>query len=121
MKNKTVTEIIIVVVLIGLLLLLGDVFHHFMPSMMLVVVLAATVGVFGLFISFVLRETPGDEREQIHRLVAGRVAFLIGTAVVLVGIVVESFSGTPDKWLLIALGVMVTSKIIARIHSDYQQ
>src|SRR3989344_88728 len=88
-------------------------FHVWMPSEAHMALLAAAVATFGAFAVFVLREHAGDEREDRHRSFAGRVAFLSGSAVLLLGIVLQSIAHTLDPWLVTALLVMLLGKTLA--------
>ena len=80
---------------------------------------ALLVVVFAFFASFVWREHAGDERESMHRMFAGRVGFLAGCAMLVAGIVFQSFSHTTDPLLVITLGIMIFAKIGALIYSSY--
>jgi len=86
--------------------------------MMVMSMLAITLGLFGLFASFILRETMIDEREGQHRTLAGRNAFLAGSGVLTLGIVIQGYTHTVDPWLVVALIVMIVVKIGTRIWSD---
>lgn len=117
MKNN-ILEIIVMVCLIALSVLLLNPFGFWMPDMMVIALLACTLGLFGLFASFVLRETGEDEREDQHRALAGRNAFLAGAAVLTVGILVQGHSHAVDPWLVGALSAMIVVKIFTRRWSD---
>ncbi len=80
--------------------------------------LASILALFGLFASFVLRETVIDERDSQHRTLAGRNAFLAGSGVLTVAIVVQGYTHSVDPWIVSALIVMVVVKIGSRIWSD---
>lgn len=117
MKNN-LKEIIVTVALITLAILLLNPFHFWMPDMMVMCMLAITLGLFGVFASFILRETVIDEREGQHRTLAGRNAFLAGAGILTLGIVVQGYTHTVDSWLVVSLIVMVVVKIGSRIWSD---
>ena len=104
--------------LLILLLLIANPFGLWMPDMMHLAVLALMVVVFGVFAAFVLRETDEDERAVSHRALAGRVAFLAGSAVLAVGILVQGWTGMIDVWLISTLVVMVLAKVGTRLYSD---
>ena len=118
MKNNFVKEIIVSSVLLALTFLLLNPFHFWMPEMMVMVILVLMFIVFALFAIFVLREQTQDEREVTHKMISGRIAFLIGSALLTLGIIVESFNHNVDVWLAVALVAMILSKIITRIYSD---
>ncbi len=85
---------------------------------------AVTLLVLGLIVAFVIysifiwRETTRDEREDLHRLTAGRAGFFGGTAMLVLAIVVQSLNHTLDPWLLVALSGMVLAKIAGRMYSE---
>ncbi len=99
-------------------ILLVNPFHFWMPDMMVMAMLAIILALFGIFASFVLRETGGDERDSAHRSLAGRNAFLAGSAALVLGIIIQGYHHMVDVWLVIALVVMVTAKIVTRWWAD---
>lgn len=117
MKNN-LKEIIVTLCLIVLAILLLNPFHFWMPDMMVVCMLAITLGLFALFASFIIRENTFDERENQHRALAGRNAFLGGAGLLTLGIVVQGYTHTVDPWLVLALIAMIVVKIATRIWSD---
>lgn len=117
MKNN-IKEIIVTVFLIIIAVLLLNPFHFWMPDMMMIVILCIALIVFGFFTSFVLHEVSEDEREEQHRGLAGRNAYLVGSAVLMAGIVIQGYSHDVDPWLVIALIAMVVVKVGTRIWSD---
>jgi Kef-type K+ transport system membrane component KefB len=117
MKNNII-ETIVTVCLIAIAILLLNPFHFWMPDMMVVAMLAVTLGLFGVFASFILREKMVDERDGQHRTLAGRNAFLVGSGVLTLGIVIQGYSHSVDPWLVIALITMIVIKIATRIWSD---
>ncbi len=117
MKNN-LKEYTVTVLLIVLAVLLLNPFEFWMPDMMVMCMLAVTLGLFGIFASFILRETVSDEREEKHRTLAGRNAFLVGSGVLTLGIVVQGYTHTVDPWLVITLIAMVLVKIGTRMWSD---
>jgi len=118
MKNNLKIEVVISLVLVVLAVLLLNPFHFWMPNMIHMVMLALTLVVFAFFAIFILREKVQDERDTAHRMLSGRVAFLTGSALLTIGIVVQSLKGTVDVWLVVVLVAMVLSKIVTRIYSD---
>lgn len=118
MKNNFNKEISVSVVLVALLLFILDPFDMVMPSMAQMTALVLAVAAFGIFASFILRESAGDEREGAHRMFAGRVAFLSGASVLILGIVVQGVFDKIDTWLVAALVVMVLGKVAARLYSE---
>jgi membrane protein implicated in regulation of membrane protease activity len=64
---------------------------------------------------WVWREYSTDEREDRHRMAVGRTAYLAGSGVLVVAIVVQSVDGAVDPWLLAALAVMVLVKVFGSV------
>ncbi len=117
MKNNH-KEIFSTIALVVVAILLLNPFHFWMPDMVVICMLASILALFGLFASFVLRETVIDERDSQHRTLAGRNAFLAGSGVLTVAIVVQGYTHSVDPWIVSALIVMVVVKIGSRIWSD---
>ena len=117
MKNN-LKETIVTVALIVVAILLLNPFHFWMPDMMVMSMLAITLALFGIFASFILRERSVDEREDQHKSLAGRNAFLAGSGILTLGIVVQGYTHTVDPWLVFTLIGMVTVKLITRHWSD---
>ena len=117
MENN-IKETIITICLVGIAILLLNPFHFWMPDMMVMVMLAFALVLFGIFASFVLREKVFDERDSLHRTLAGRNAFLAGATILMLGIVIQGYSHAVDPWLVVALISMIIAKIITRIWSD---
>ena len=118
MKNNFTKEFIVSLVLIVLAILLLNPYNILMLKMATVTILAIIMVFFGLFASYVLREDVHDEREGVHRMYAGRTAFLAGSSVIMVGLIIQGWRDTVDVWLVLALVAMVLAKILARFYSD---
>lgn len=117
MKNN-LKETIVTVALIAVAILLLNPLHFWMPDMMVMSMLAITLALFGIFASFILRERSVDEREDQHKSLAGRNAFLAGSGILTLGIVVQGYTHTVDPWLVFTLIGMVAVKLITRHWSD---
>jgi hypothetical protein len=76
------------------------------------------VALFAVFVGLIFRESSSDEREKLHKLEAGRIAYLVGISVITLGIVIQSFSYDIDPWLFYALISMIIVKIAARIYAQ---
>lgn len=117
MKNN-LKESIVTIGLIVVAVLLLNPFNFWMPDMMVMSMLAVILVLFAVFASFILREKSVDERDVQHRTLAGRNAFLMGSAALIIGIIVQGYSHAVDEWLVITLIIMVVTKIGTRIWSD---
>ena len=116
-NNQFVAEVIISLILIALVVALLNPFYWWMPDMMTMTVILALVIVFAIFASFVWREKARDERELLHIMAAGRFAFLVGIATLVIGIALASFNHQPiNQWLVVTLAVMVLGKILGLVY-----
>ena len=105
---------------LGLLVLLLVIFNPwalFMPGYLVMSFLIAAVVLFIAFATFLWKENSGDEREQYHRLFADRIAYLAGSALLLLGIVIGELQHALDPWLIFALAAMVVAKVVGLIYS----
>lgn len=117
MKNNFF-EAVVTVFLVMLAVLILNPFRFWMPDMVVICLLAITLGLFGMLASFVLRENVQDERDNLHRTLAGRNAFLAGAGVLTVAIVVQGYTHSVDPWLVVALVAMIVVKFLSHLWSD---
>jgi uncharacterized membrane protein len=117
MKNN-IKEIILTISIIILAVLLLNPFDFWMPNMLLMCMLVTILGLFGLFAGLILREKSEDERDDVHKALAGRNAFLTGSVVIIIAIVVQGYNHIIDPWLVLALISMITTKVLTRIWTD---
>lgn len=118
-KNIGVQLISAGAVLVLAVLLLNP-FHFWMPGMAQMAMLGCLLVAFAVLSVYLLQEQAHDEREASHRMLAGRVAFFIGSLILVIGIAVESVHGTPNMWLVLALAGMIVGKVGARLYSDWK-
>lgn len=116
MKNNFLQEIFVSSALIVLIVLFLNPFDFWMPNALLLMMVAGLIVAFALFASFVWRENVKDEREALHGLMAGRIAYLTGAGGLIIGIIVQSLQHNLDGWLVAILGVMILAKIITLIY-----
>ena len=115
--KEMLTEVVSALVFAAITLLLVNPLDFWMPNMMHMTLLALGVAVFGVFVLLVLRESVADERDDIHRMRAGRIAFLTGGSILLLAVVVQSLAHAVDPWVAGALLSMVLAKVGTRIWS----
>lgn len=72
-------------------------------------------------LSFIGEQKASDERELQHRFTASRIALIVGTAILSVGILYQLFTHQLDYWLLVALIGINVSKIISLIYLNYRR
>jgi uncharacterized membrane protein YdjX (TVP38/TMEM64 family) len=88
-----------------------------MPSELVMMLTFILVVCFILFTVFVFREKAVDEREVLHQYIANRYAYLLGSGVLVLAIVVQEMQHSLDPWTVIALAVMVFAKILGLVYS----
>lgn len=118
MKNNLIQEIVVSVILIALLVLCLNPFNFWMPDTVVMMIVIGLVVVFTIFSGFIWKEHAHDEREMLHRMLAGRIAYLAGVGTLLLGVILETLKHRLDPWLVITLGVMIFAKIFGIIYSQ---
>jgi len=117
MKHNTL-QIVVALVIIFFLLALGDFLPFWMPNMNEMLALLSVTLCMLVWSGFVMYEKAIDEREVMLRMHAGRVAYLSGIGVLLLALIVQGFNHAIDPWIMLALAVMVISKLGARLYLD---
>ena len=118
MNFNSLVQYIILALLAILLFTLADPFMHLMPNMLQMVCLTVASALLAVFAGFVISESAGDEREVLHRMHAGRAAFLSGIAVLTTALVYQGFTHSIDIWVPLALLTMILSKLVARWYAE---
>lgn len=117
MKNN-LKESVIVFVLVILLLFLVNPFDLFMPTMMQMLMVAVAGVLFLFFAGFFWKEKAVDEREELHRFLAARFAYLVGAGILMTAILVQSFAHNLDVWVVGALIAMLLAKVFGRLYAE---
>ncbi len=114
------TEIISAIVILGIAILFLNPGHLAMPESLQSMLIIGFFVAFLTFAAFILKERALDERESLHTLKAGRISYLAGVGVLVLGIILETFKHDVDPWLVIGVCIMVLSKILSRIYSQFK-
>ena len=120
MKNKYL-HILTATILVVLLALLVDPFMLWMPPMAAMAALLLAAVLLCAWAGFVMFEGALDEREALHRMHAGRFAYLSGIGVLTLALVVQGLSHHIDVWVAFALAAMVVTKLGARLYTQQNQ
>lgn len=117
MKDKII-YIVAAVILVALLATISDPFMLWMPPeagmaafLFLAVLMSAWVGL-------IMYEKVTDERDALHRMYAGHIAYLSGIVILTVALVTQGLSHSIDPWITAALAAMVVAKLGTRLYSD---
>ncbi len=116
MTKLFIGELIITSILLILLLLVLNPMDFWMPMQATMMLTAIILVTFLVFAAFIWNEQSRDERENLHKLIVGRIAFLAGSGVLVAGIIVQTMKHSIDPWMVFALGTMVLVKIISSVY-----
>lgn len=116
MKNKFIGEAIISIILIALLAFFLNPLELMMPASMHMIMIPLLLVLFAVLTGVLWKETPGDEREQLHKFISSRFAYFAGITTLVVGIVVQSFQNAIDPWLIVTICVVLLAKIAGLIY-----
>ena len=111
-------EMLVALGLLALLFIIFNPWNVFMPGYLVMGFLIGAVVLYAAFATFVWRENHGDERQRFHRLFADRVAYLAGSSLLLVGIVIGELGHALDPWLIYVLAFMVVAKVGGFIYGE---
>ncbi len=116
MKNNFFGEIAISIILLVFLVLLVNPFDFLMPKSMEMLLLVGLALIFIIFVGFFWKEKAIDERENLHRYIAGRFAYFTGVSLLTLGVIIQSLRHTLDRWLVVILIAMIIAKIFGLIY-----
>lgn len=102
------------------LIVLANPFHFLMPETWAMWCTALVGLLFLLFVVALLRDQGGDEREMWHRFMAARVAYLVGTGILVLGIILQTLMHHLSWWLPLALGGMLVAKLFGHWFAQYR-
>lgn len=118
MKNSIILEVVLSVGLVSLGVLVLNPFEIWMPDLLMFCMAAIGLVVFGFLGTYILHEHARDERDMNERSLAGRLAFLAGSGVLLLAILVQGYMHEVDPWLVLALAAMLFTKIGVRLYRE---
>jgi heme/copper-type cytochrome/quinol oxidase subunit 2 len=113
-------EIVLAIIILSLLGIVMNFQSLLMPMSMAATFSIALVLAFFLFIVFIFREKPKDEREHFHKLMAGRMAFITGALILIAGIIYQTFMHNIDPWLIYTLSGMILTKLLIVTYQRYK-
>ncbi|PIQ92162.1 MAG: hypothetical protein COV70_01240 [Parcubacteria group bacterium CG11_big_fil_rev_8_21_14_0_20_39_22] len=121
MLKQHANEITVMTIFAIILILFFNPFHFWMPSTVHYTMLAGIVVIFAIIAGFILKENTRDEREEVHKMKAGRIGYMTGAAVLVIAIVVQGvYEMAVEPWIVIALFAMIVSRIGATLWSEWK-
>jgi hypothetical protein len=118
--KSVISEWLLGALIVVALVLLTNPFNLLMTSAFLLTLLMLLGTIMIAFAVFVWREQPRDEREALYSFQAGRNAYLVGSGVLVLAIIVESLQHKLDPWLSATLGAIVLTKLVFSIWSRHR-
>lgn len=113
MNKQILTELITTAITTVLVFALFNPFNFWMP-MATHLLMVATLLVSFLGLSFMLlTQLHEDEREKKLRLFSYQTGYIAGMAILVMGIIYQSFSHQVDGWMVFSLVVMIATKLFA--------
>lgn len=114
------SEKVVASILVILLICFVNPFNVWMTDALHMTILGGIVAVFAAFAVLLWKERAVDEREQLHRFIAARFAYIAGATLLLFGTVIQAFSHKIDPWIPSILASMVFAKIAGRFFARRQ-
>lgn len=106
------------IVLIGCLFTISE--ELTMPMSIMSILIVLILVAYFTFSAFILKEQAKDEREELHILKASRLSYLAGIGTLIVALVVQTLSHNIDIWIILALIVMLVTKLLVRFYSRFK-
>lgn len=105
--------LVALVVIAALALMMCPLPFLMLTSTQMILVSLAALG-FITWVGFHWQERAVDEREELHRFLAGRFAYFVGASILMLGILIQSLQHNVDTWLVGALIGMILAKILSK-------
>ncbi len=119
MKDKNIiAELFVAIILVGFLVLFLSPTGLLMPMNATGMTGIIVIVLFFIFAGLIWREKANDERESLHVLGAGRISFITGLSIAIIGIVKQSLNHDIDAWLIFTAIGMILAKIGYRFYSS---
>ena len=106
------SELFLSAIIISLLVIFLNPFNLLMPPSVVMMLIVGLIIFFGVFAAVIWKEKPQDEREAVLSQKAGRIAFLTGTTMLIVGIAYQEYYHALDPWLIYAFVAMILGKLL---------
>ena len=119
MKKTFYIEVVLLFILTVLLtFLLLDPFDLMMKLILSGVVLGLLATLYIIKFIVIWKEKEVDERDLHHRFYSSWVSYYTTSGLLFVGVIVESLSGVPDKWLIVSLAGLFITKLASLIYLE---
>lgn len=120
MRSNFLGEIVLSVILVGVLIFFVQPVYHMMPDVMYPLMSPLLVIIFILLAATLWKEAPGDERIQLHKLIASRFAYFAAITTLVIAIIYQTTQGKLDAWLVITACVLLLAKIFGTVYAKFR-
>ena len=110
--------IALTVSLLACLVALTDPFMLLMPTMMQMAALLIASALLTVWVGILMREKSEDERQAHNRMFADRNAYIIGTGILTIVLVVQGFEHSIESWVPLTIAAMIATKAVSRWYAD---
>lgn len=117
-KYKSLLDVVLLLGLTTISLLAVAPKKFVMPSSFQMVIVAVVLGLIAMFLVFLWREQPVDEREIQNQALASRSAYIAGSLVLIAALVIQSLHHDLDPIVPVALLSMIATKIVVQRTKD---
>ncbi len=117
-KNKQMLDVVLLIGLAAISLLTVAPKTVVMPTSLQMLLLAIVLGLLATFLVLLWREQPDDEREMHNQALASRSAYMVGSLVLIIALVIQSLHHALDSAIPIALLAMIATKVIVQRNRD---
>ncbi len=117
-KYKPVLDIVLLLSLTAVSLLAVAPKTFVMPSSLQMLILACALGLIAAFLLLLWREKPSDEREMQNQALASRLAYIVGSVVLIAALLMQSLRHQLDSAIPLALLAMIATKVIVQRTKD---
>ncbi len=118
-KYKIILDVVLIVLLSFLCIatIMPEVLA-FMPNALQMALFVVAFGLVAIFLLFLWREKPQDEREAQNQHAASRAAYIVGCIILICALLFEAFAHTLDAFIPIALLGMIVVKLVVQNTKD---
>lgn len=117
-KNKTLMDAVLLSGLAVLALIAINPTAFVMPTALQMILLAVVMALLAGFILLLWREDPVDEREVQNQAFASRLAYIVGSAVLIFALLVQSLDHDVDPFIPLTLIAMIGTKVLTQRIKD---
>lgn len=117
-KYKSLLDLVLILILALLSFIALAPEKIVMPNNLQMLFVTIALALIASFLVLFWRENPRDEREANNQAAASRMAYIVGTIVLIVAMLLQNLDHHPDPTEPVALLAMIATKIIVQRRRD---